>query len=322
MTTPQPPRTVPPRGNNTTLIVAAAVVVVALVVGAYFLFFKGDDAGPAGGIAGGEPSQSQALVGGGKVGDVKAFLEKTIGAENLAQAKYTLDGNTLRDVSIPTPDGKTITAKEITFLALDGEHEDPYFMDVRITGLSAELPPDKIPGVTKVEGDIVYAYEFDPAAKTLIVPHTDFNFPGLTRLTVSAKFTNVDKLGGATPDEAMSGMSGAKIEDLKLVWADDKLLRAMLQEAAQSQGMTLDQLKAGMTQALPALKQQMTGDLEKMVLAAAETAVDKVDNVTFTIVADPTEPFPLAGFLALAMGPGGMPDFNALKPLNLTIEAK
>jgi hypothetical protein len=30
----------------------------------------------------------------------------------------------------------------------------------------------------------------------------------------------------------------------------------------------------------------------------------------------------LAGFLALAMGPTGMPDFNALKPLNLSIEAE
>jgi hypothetical protein len=281
-------------------------------------------AAPAPGLSsgGGEVSETQALVGGGQVGDVKAFLEKAIGADNLAKATYTLDGNTLKDVSIPTPDGKAITAKEIKFLALDTANETPNFMDVRISGLSAELPPDQIPGVTKIEGDIVYAYEFDPAAKTLSVPYTEFKFPGLTTFTINAKFTEVAQLGGATPDEAMSGMSGAKIDDLKIVWADEKMLRAMLEQAAQSQGMTLDQFKAGMTQALPALEQQMTGDLEKMVLAAAKTAVDKVDGVTFTITADPAEPYPLAGFLALAMGPGGMPDFNALKPLNLKIEAE
>jgi bifunctional ADP-heptose synthase (sugar kinase/adenylyltransferase) len=120
----------------------------------------------------------------------------------------------------------------------------------------------------------------------------------------------------------MSGMAGAKIEDLRIVWADEKMLRGLLEQAAQSQGMTLDQLKAGVAQALPALEAQMTGDLEKQVLAAAKTVLDKVDDVTITIVADPAEPYPLAGFLALAMGPGGMPDFGALAPLNLSIEAE
>jgi hypothetical protein len=320
MTSQPPSRPQPPR-NNTLMIAAGAVVVVALLVGAYFLFFERDDvvSGAGGGVS---VSESQALVGGGEVGDIQAFLEKSIGKENLEKATYTLDGNTLRDVTIPTPEGKTITVKEITFLALDTANPEPHFMDVRVKGLSAELPEGRIPGVTKVEGDIVYSYEFDPAAKTLSVPAAEFNFPGLTRFNVSGKFTEVAQMGGATPDEAMSGMAGAKIEDLRIVWADEKLLRALLEQTAQSQGMTLDQLKAGVTQALPMLEQQMTGDLEKQVLAVAKAALDKVDNVTITIVADPAEPFPLAGFLALAMGPGGMPDFNALKPLNLSIEAE
>lgn len=320
--TQQPPKALPPRGNNTLTIVAAAVVLVAVIVGAYFLFFDRDDVVGMGGGDSVSVSESQALVGAGKVGDVKAFLEKSIGPENLAKATYTIDGNTVKDVSIPTPEGKAIKIKEIKFLALDTEHPEPYFMDVRLTGFEAELPPDQIPGVSKVNGDIVYAYEFDPAAKTLTIPHTDFNFPGLTRLTVSGKFVGVEQMGGATPEEAMSGMAGAKIEDLKIVWADEKMLRAMLEQAAQSQGMTLDQFKTGMETALPTLKQQMTGDVEKEVLEAAETAVKKIDNVTFTIVADPAEPFPLAGFLALAMNSGGMPDFNALKPLNLSIDAE
>jgi hypothetical protein len=319
--TQQPPKALPPRGNNSLMIVAAAVVVVALLVGAYFLFVDRDDV-----VTGaGDPvsvSESQALVGGGKVGDVKAFLEKSIGPENLAQATYTIDGNSVKDVSIPTPEGKTIKIKEIKFLALDTEHPEPYFMDVRLTGFEADLPPDQIPGVTKVSGDIVYSYEFDPAAKTLTIPHTEFAFPGLTNFKISGKFVGVEQMGGATPEEAMSGMAGAKIEDLRIVWADEKLLRGMLEQAAQSQGMTLDQFKTGLETALPALKQQMTGDVEKEVLEAAEIAIKKIDNVTLTLVADPAEPFPLAGFLALAMNSGGMPDFNALKPLNLTIEAK
>jgi hypothetical protein len=319
--TQQPPKALPPRGNSSLMIVAAAVVVVALLVGAYFLFVARDDV-----VTGaGDPvrvSESQALVGAGKVGDVKAFLEKSIGPENLAKATYTIDGNTVKDVSIPTPEGKAIKIKEIKFLALDTEHPEPYYMDVRLTGFEADLPPDQIPGVTKVSGDIVYAYEFDPAAKTLTIPHTEFDFPGLTKFTISGKFVGVEQMGGATPEEAMSGMAGAKIEGLKIVWSDEKLLRALLEQAAQSQGMTLDQFKTGMETALPALKQQMTGDVEKEVLAAAETAIKKIDNVTLTLTADPAEPFPLAGFLALAMNPGGMPDFNALKPLNLKIEAK
>jgi hypothetical protein len=319
MTTPQPVRPQPPRGNNTLMMAAAAAVVLALLIGAYFLFFDGDEMGGSGSAS---VSESQALVGGGKVGDLQAFLEKSIGKENLAKATYTLDGNTLRDVSIPTQEGGTITAKEVTFLALDTENPEPHFMDVRVKGLVAELPEGQIPGVTKVEGDIVYAYEFDPAAKTLSVPATEFKFPGLTTLNVSAKFTEVSQIGGATPEEAMSGMAGAKIEELRVVWADEKVLRAMLEQTAESQGMTLDQLKAAASQAMPALEAQMAGDLEKMVLAAAKTALDKVDDVTITIVADPAEPYPLAGFLALAMGPGGMPDFNALKPLNLTIEVE
>jgi hypothetical protein len=319
MATPQPVRPQPPRGNNNLMIAAAAVVVLALLVGAYFLFFDKDEMGSGAGVS---VSESQALVGGGKVGDLQAFLEKSIGKENLAKATYTLDGNTLRDVSIPTPEGKAITAKEITFLALDTENPEPHFMDVRVKGLYAPLPEGQIPGVTELRGDIVYAYEFDPAAKTLSVPATEFKFPGLTTINVSAKFTEVSQIGGATPDEAMSGMAGAKIEDLRVVWADEKVLRAVLEQTAESQGMTLDQLKAAASQAMPALEAQMTGDLEKMVLAAAKTALDKVDDVTITIVADPAEPYPLAGFLALAMGPGGMPDFNALKPLNLTIEAE
>lgn len=319
--TQQPPKALPPRGNNTLMIVAAAVVVVALLVGAYFLFVDRDDVVAGAGDAV-SVSESQALVGNGKVGDVKAFLEKSIGPENLAKATYTIDGNKVKDVSIPTPEGKAIKIKQIEFLALDTEQPEPYFMDVRLTGFEADLPEGQIPGVSKVSGDIVYAYEFDPAAKTLTIPHTEFDFPGLTKFTISGKFVGVEQMGGATPEEAMSGMAGAKIEDLKIVWADEKMLRGMLEQAAQSQGMTLDQFKTGVETALPTLKQQMTGDVEKEVLAAVETAIKKIDNVTLTVIADPAEPFPLAGFLALAMSPGGMPDFNALKPLNLTIEAK
>ena len=315
----QPPRALPPKGNSSLTIVAAVVVLIAVAVGAYFFFFQKD--GDVAGGPGVEVSETQALVGGGKVGDVKAFLEKSIGPENLAKAKYTIDGNTVKDVSIPTPEGKEMKIKEIKFLALDTEHDEPYYMDVRVTGFEAELPPDQIPGVTSVKGDIVYAYEFDPAAKTLTIPHTAFNFPGLTNLEISGKFTGVEKMAGGTPEEAMSGMAGAKIEKLHIVWADAKVFRAMLERAAQNQGMTLDQLQAGMQAAIPTLKEK-TGDVGKEVLGAAETIVKKVDNVTVTIDANPAEPFPLAGFLALAMGPGGAPNFDSLKPLNLKIEAE
>ncbi len=64
---------------------------------------------------------------------------------------------------------------------------------------------------------------------------------------------------------------------------------------------------------------------QKLPLKAAfklKTIIKKIDNVTVTIDADPAEPFPLAGFLALAMGPGGAPNFDSLKPLNLKIDAK
>lgn len=310
------PQTTPPKGKNTTMLIAAAVVLVAVIVGAYFLFFSGGTK-----VAEGPVIPEGAMVGNGDVGDIEAFLKKSLGEDAMQKATYTVDGNTLKDVTITGPDGETVTIKEVKFLALDTQNEQPKFMDVRLTGISAQVPEGKIPGVTKLDGDVVYAYAWDEASGSLSVPAVSLSFPGITSISLSGDFTDIQSLGGGAPEQAMSALAGAKIKNMTIVWADEAIIRAALENLAKEQGMTLDELSAGAQFMLSQIEDQMKGDLEKQVLDVADTVLSEIDPVTITLKAEPTEPFPFAKFMALGMGAGGIPDLSALEPLNLTIAA-
>jgi len=313
-TTPQQPR----KGAGKGLMIAALVAALGGAgVGAYYAFFDAAGVPPPAAVGG------TALVGAGEVGDVAAYLDRMSTAEEKARVTYRVEGNSLLDLAGTSPDGKSkFTIEEIEFKALDTEHDQPHFVDMRITNLAMTAEPGALPaGLTELAGNIVYAYEYDPATRTLDVPAIRMDFEGVGSIDLRGSFSEIDLFAG-TPDEALAGIAGAKINAFALVLTDQVVIKSLLEEEAKKQGVDLATLKTQASAMLTMLETQLEGDIEKQAIRAAKVILDKTEGVTVTITATPAEPFPVAQFLALGMGAGGMPDLTALKPLNLTIEAQ
>lgn len=317
MTQPQSPA--PRRANNIALIAGVVLLLVAIAAGVYFAFF----AGPS------TPEMTQVgdkpLVGetAGAPNDLAAYLDRTLTAEQKSLISYRVEGNSMLDVVAKSPDGSEgFKAKQIEFKALDTAHEEPQFVDARITGMEITVPADRLPGgVGPVKGSMVYAYSYDETAHTLEVPAIRMDLEGLATIGFTASFTDVTLFSG-NPENALDGLAGGKIKALTFQLKDQALLKAMLEETAKSQGTDLATMKTQGIAMLSILETQVTGSIEKQALAAARTILSKDGNVTLTITASPAEPFPFAQFMLIGQSGGGLPDLTALEPLNLTITAE
>lgn len=306
----------PGGGNKLLVVVVALAVLAAIAVGAWLLFFSGDDA-----PEGVQVETGQAMVSGGAPDDLAAYLERTW-APNLPEGvTYRIEGNKLLDLN-GTIEGSTIKVQEVEFLALDTANEPPHFVDMRVKGLDLTFPQGAgALGTDRLQGDLVYSYEYDPDAKTLKIPAIVLDFPALATLNFSGDFTDMTLSPGGGPESALSQVGEAKIDRLSLVFTDRAVIKWAIEQQAAQQGVDADALRTQAKLMLAALGSQMDGDIEKQAIEAAGTVLEKTENVTIEITANPAEPFPFANFMALGMGAGGMPDLSALEPLNLTIEA-
>lgn len=308
----------PPRsGSNKPVMIAALVVVLAAVaVAAWFFLFSGDEA-----PEGVQVTEGESLVAGEAPSDLAAYLEKNW-APNLPEGTtYRVEGNRVLDLA-GEEDGTTFKVAEIEFLALDTENEPPHFVDVRAKGIDIVLPAGSGPlGADRLQGEVTYAYQYDAAEKRLQVPAVVVDFPQVATLNFSGIFTDMTLSAGAGPEAALSGVGSSKVEKLSLVFTDRSIVKWALEQQAASQGIDADALRTQGKLMLAAMGSQLEGDIEKQAVEAAGVVLEKTENVTLEITANPSEPFPFANFLALGMGAGGMPDLSALEPLNLTIKA-
>lgn len=310
-------------GGNRTLILAAALfVVVALAAGIYFLVLSKDDGQPGALLAeGGAPGEA-ALVGNGRVGDIAAFLERNLQPDSRTELSYELEGNRILNFATNS-NGTQITAQEIEFKALDTENPQPHFADVRVKGMKITPPASgSLPGgMNSIELDMVYAYAYDPAAQTLSIPAVSIDVKELADLRLTGQFSGVSSVPGSA-DQALGSLAGAKIDRLNLVLEDQRLLKVLLEAAAQQQGSDVQTLAAAGLQGLQQMERAATDPLQKQLIAAGKVLLEKIENVTLTVTAAPEQPFPLALVVGSALAAGGMPDFSALKDLNLTITAQ
>lgn len=316
-TSPRPPQGSTPGSSNRVLVVVVSLVVLAAVAAAvWFFVFAGDDA-----PEGVKVETGQSMVGGAAPDDLAAYLERTW-APNLPEGvSYSVEGNKVMGLAGEV-DGSTIKVEEIEFLALDTENDPPHFVDMRVKGLDLTLPEGAgTLGTERLQGDVVYAYEYDPEAKTLRIPAIVFDFPALATLNFSGDFTDMTLSPGGGPESALTQVGEAKIDRLSLVFTDRAIVKWAIEQQAAEQGIDAEALRTQGKLMLAAMGSQLEGDIEKQAIEAAATVLEKSENVTIEITADPAEPFPFANFMALGMGAGGMPDLSALEPLNLKIEA-
>lgn len=314
------PNQTPAKSNKSTLMVIAGAVVIAAGVGAYFAFFQG-----GGGSAPQMASISaDPLVGnGGGAVDLQAYFDTKVPAEAKANMTYEISGDTMTNLVAKNPDGSVgATAKSIQVKALDAANDPPQFVDVRVDDLVVTPPAGELPaGMTEVKMDVVYAYSYDPAAKTFDLTAVDIDAEGLGRISLGASFTEVAAMGG-DPENMMSDLAGAKLKSLSLIIASKTFLKLALEQAAADQGTDVQSMKTQGTAMLSMVEAQMTDDIAKQAISALHVMLDKVENVTLTITANPAEPFALANLMNIGMTEAGMPDLSALAPLNLKIEAE
>lgn len=314
------PSQTPAKSNKSTLLVIAGAAVIAAGVGAYFAFFQG------GGGAAPEMAAitQEPLVGnGGGAVDLQAYFDTKVPAEAKANMTYEISGDTLTNLVAKNPDGSVgATAKSIQVKALDTAHEPPQFVDVRVDDLVITPPAGELPaGMTEVKMDVVYAYSYDPAAKTFDLKVIDVDAEDLGRISLGASFTDVAAMGG-DPENMMNDLAGAKLKALSLVLNSKTFLKLALEQTAAQQGTDLAGLKTQGTAMLSMVEAQLTDDIAKQAISALRVMLDKVENVTLTITANPAEPFALANLMNIGMTEAGMPDLAALEPLNLKIEAE
>ncbi len=307
----------PRSGGKPLVLVGLVVVVVALVVGAYFLFFADSGSAPEGA----QVSEGTSLVEGGAPSDLTAYLERTWVPTLPPGTTYRIEGNKLLDLA-GEKDGAKFQIQEIEFLALDTENEPPHFADIRVKGLDVAMPPGQgTLGVERMQGDAVYAYQYDADAKHLAVPAVVFDLQGVGKLEFNGAFSDVTLDPASGPEGALNGIGGGKIDKAGLVFTDRGVIKWALEQQAKEQGLEVDALRTQAKLMLVAMGSQFDGKIEKQAIEAASTVLDKTENATIAITASPSEPFAFSKFMALGMGGGGMPDFSALEPLNLKIEA-
>lgn len=306
------------RAGNLPLIAGVVLLLAAIAAGVYFLVFAGKDT-PEMATLGDAPlvAAPEAPI------DLQAYLDRALSAEQKQAMTYRVEGNRMLDVTARDAAGNgSFSAKEIEFKALDTANPEPRFLDVRVHGMEIVLPADRrMPGLERVTGSATYAYSYDPAARTLEVPAIQLVMDGVATVGFTGSFSDVTLFAG-TPDEAMAGLAGGKAKAFTFQLVDQTLLRGLLEETAKSQGTDLAAMKTQGIAMLTVLESQVTGSIEKQALVAARTILEKEGRVTLTIAANPAEPFPLAQFLLIGEGGGGLPDLSALEPLNLTITAE
>ena len=315
MSDPQP-QTTPTASSPSRLPLILGAAVVALGVGGYFAFFAGDSAGPGG---------SAVQIGDPNAGpvDIDAYIKANMPADKLAAMSYEASGNVLTNVVVKDEAGQpAVQIAKIEVRALDTANKEPNYVDVHVEDLVMEVPEGAMPGVTQVKADIDYAFLYDPAAKTLEIPGIVFDAEGLAKLTLSASLTDIAKWGGDDQEAAMNDLAGGKLKALSIVLNDKSFIKAALTQAATEQGTDLATMTVQAQAMLAAMETQMTDDISKQAIAALKVILGKLDGSTLTITANPSEPFPFANFAMLAPTEGGMPDLNALAPLNLKISAE
>lgn len=313
-----------PGGSNRTLILAAVLfVVAALAAGVYFLMLSRDEEQPVEIVALSETPGDEALVGDGKVGDLAGFLERNLRPQVRETVSYELQGNKILNFATITPNGTQVSAQEIEIKALDTEHEQPYFADVRVRGMKITPPvPGSLPGgMTSLDLDLVYAYAYDPASKTFTVPAIAIAIKDLANINLTGRLSDVSVMPGSA-DQAMGSLAGAKIDQFHLILDDQQLLKVLLEAAAKQQGTDMKTLAASALQGLQQMEQGASDPLQKQLIAAGKVLLEKIENVTLTVSAAPAQPFPLAVVVGAAVAAGGMPDLSSLKDLNLTVTAQ
>ncbi len=297
-------------------LILGLLVIVLLAGGAYFLFAdRSERALP-------NVEQSGSLVEApAPTVDLQAFLDRQLSAEQKQGLSYRVEGNRLLDVVLKDGDEIRMTAGEVEFRALDSENPQPHFLDVRIKNMEIFPPAGSLPeGTGPLKGSAVYAYSYDQATRTLELPAIQLTLDGLATLGLTGTFSEMD-IASASPDEALSGVAGSKINSFAFELKDEKLLPMLLQGTAESQGMDLATMKNQGIAMLAVLESQVSGSIEKQTLAAARTILTK-EGVTLKISANPAQPFPVATFALVGQTAGGLPDLSALEPLNLTITAE
>jgi hypothetical protein len=245
----------------------------------------------------------------------------------------------IKDLTFKPKDGKidAVTVAEMRINAMDWSNlKAPAFTDVEYKGVRF-VGADKDPGfkrmlegtgLTELVVNAKWAYTYDKDKKILDLKSTDIEAEGMGTLSVAAKIEGLDiaqieelQKGGA-PDmgKIMGSIAAMRLHGLRLAFKDAGGVDRALAAEAKKQGKAAAELKDTALKQLAAMKGAVPFKIAQEAFTAAETFLKKPG--TIELVAAPKQPFPFAGFMALA----GRPDPAALdklkEELGLTISAK
>jgi len=193
-----------------------------------------------------------------------------------------------------------ITVESVELRDLDAAGQVPEHIDLAVRGIEARLDDAVSPvagflvplGYDRLRVDLDYAYAFDPATNVLRVEGVRVAAQDMGTITVSAE------LGGVPPEAMTNPMLGAMAEEevtlqgLELRYEDASLADRLLEMAARDEGLSTEEMRSQLIEAIQ-VETRTAGDrLTKEVLKAIQDFL--AEPGTLRVVAEPPEPVKLS----------------------------
>ncbi len=198
-----------------------------------------------------------------------------------------------------------ITVDTVELRDLDAANDVPERVDLAVRGIEATLDAAASPvadflvllGYDSVRVDLDYAYVFDPAANILRVDGVRVAAAEMGTIAISAE------LGGVPPeamtDPALAAMAEdeATLRRLELRYEDASLADRLLAMAAEDEGLSTEEMRGQLIEAIQLEARTAKDRLTKEVLKAIEAFLAKPG--TLRVVAEPPEPVKFAALESL-----------------------
>lgn len=216
-----------------------------------------------------------------------------------------------------------ITVERVELRDLDAANEVPERVDLAIRGIEAALDDARSPvamaigslGYDRLRVDLDYAYAYDRAEETMRIDGVRLAALDMGALTVTALLGGVTPEALTDPEAAAALDSEATLRRLELRYEDASLADRLLEMAARDEGLSTEEMRGQLIEAIQVEVRTATDQLTKEVLRAIETFL--AEPGTIRIVAEPPEPVKLAALEDLNDDPDAV---RAL--LGLRVEAQ
>jgi hypothetical protein len=211
----------------------------------------------------------------------------------------------VKDVQLVIGDGNPIRIAEVQLLDVDSDNEPPNYLHAKALGIRQDLAAmddqqaamlRKL-GYEQIQGNYELQYRYNPQTKALDLQELRGELQNMGSLTLRMQLDNFELENPAVA--AGTEFPEFELRQMMLSYQDDSLVRRVIAQGAQEQGVTEEQFVEKILQDLDA----QTADLQDPFFTKVRDALKEFirNPGTLTITANPAQAVPVMEIVASAM---------------------